>query len=374
MNEFSFQAEITETFLFETTEMLETAERYFLQLEKKTSDLSNMPHVLRLFHTIKGSALTVGFQHLGSFTHKVENLLVAIKENKFPVSSPVMDVIFSSNDALKKYILLIKEDSSATMDLSVLELKIQSILETTGWVAEINNSVSAGAAQPTAKVNTQQEVKSAEQVDTKKPEHLSLAKDLKKLLPFEKKGNILICDDEEEILEILQEILQSEGHNVYTTLSALDALVTLGKFPVDIIFTDLKMPKMNGLEFAKKVRERNKYIPIVFVTGHATKDHLKEFFELDVHDFINKPFTNENIIFIANRAMKTKFLWEKLLNMATNSFQVYTSFNKIFSLGVPLAKNDIDQKLFTTLENSMKKLRESTESILELERNKSNLK
>jgi DNA-binding NtrC family response regulator len=111
-------------------------------------------------------------------------------------------------------------------------------------------------------------------------------------------GKILVVDDEIDILEILQELLEDEGHTVTTFDSANQALECLKENSFDLIISDIKMPVMNGIEFLKSCNEieRSCYENFVFMTGfaevteeEATSLGAKGFFmkPLDLDKFIN---------------------------------------------------------------------------------------
>ncbi len=81
-------------------------------------------------------------------------------------------------------------------------------------------------------------------------------------------ANILLVDNEKVLLIALQEELEKAGHNVKTALNALDAIELIKKENFNIVYTDLIMPKMNGVELCKKIKEISNKTQVVLFSGH----------------------------------------------------------------------------------------------------------
>ncbi|MES2614110.1 MAG: response regulator [Bdellovibrionota bacterium] len=342
MNNFSFEAELQKTFLEEAQEMLDNTENVFLQIETNPNDLSKLDKILRLVHTIKGSGLTVGFNALGHFTHKFENLLVCIRDKNFIPSPDIIDILLEGNDTLKQYINLLKQNPTATIDVSKLEAKIVSALEIFNPTSQSSSTISNKTPIPL------------------QPELSATNKS--------SKGRILVCDDEKSIVEILIDILQNESYDVFSTNSAMGALEILEKQEIDVILSDLKMPKMDGIEFLTQVRKINNFIPVIFISGNPSRENFIKFLELNVHDFVDKPFTEEQILLVAKKALRTKAQWDGLLTITKNCFQSYASIQKITALASDKSLNEAQIKEVAFLEKCMEEMRKATTSLLNSER------
>lgn len=87
----------------------------------------------------------------------------------------------------------------------------------------------------------------------------------------EKKRHILLIDDESAFLELLERILLRAGYIVTSFNSSIEAINVFSNSPkeFDLIITDLKMPKLTGEVFIRKVKKLNSYIPIIVLTGHG---------------------------------------------------------------------------------------------------------
>lgn len=87
---------------------------------------------------------------------------------------------------------------------------------------------------------------------------------------------ILFVDDHEVLARLSCEILNMQGYRAVSAYNATDALSKLEKEDFDMLVTDFRMEGMNGLELAKKVREKSPNIPIIIVTGYSDLDGNKD--------------------------------------------------------------------------------------------------
>jgi DNA-binding NtrC family response regulator len=87
---------------------------------------------------------------------------------------------------------------------------------------------------------------------------------------------ILFVDDHEVLARLSCEILNMQGYRAVSAYNASDALAKLEKEDFDMLVTDFRMEGMNGLELAKKVREKTPNIPIIIVTGYSDLDGNKD--------------------------------------------------------------------------------------------------
>ncbi|MEI6093833.1 MAG: response regulator, partial [bacterium] len=104
---------------------------------------------------------------------------------------------------------------------------------------------------------------------------------------------ILVVDDEDSIRSILYETLSSEGYNVTTAANGEEAVALMkeGDLP-HIVMTDIRMPGMNGVELAAKVKAISSEIEVIIMTSHASLDTATQAIKIGVHDYLNKPFDN----------------------------------------------------------------------------------
>ncbi len=102
---------------------------------------------------------------------------------------------------------------------------------------------------------------------------------------------ILVVDDDENLREIIKDVLSMYGYHVTTADDGLEALKIFKNSHFDLILTDLKMKKLDGIEFVKKLKEDFPELPpIVLMTGFGSVDSAVEAFKIGIKDYILKPF------------------------------------------------------------------------------------
>jgi DNA-binding LytR/AlgR family response regulator len=115
--------------------------------------------------------------------------------------------------------------------------------------------------------------------------------------------NCLIVDDDEIAQAIIQRCIEQTDFLTlrHTCLSAIDAAAFLRKTPVDLIFLDIEMPEMNGIEFLKTFSEHHEMPQVILQTSH--KNYAIDAFDYDVTDYLIKPITYARFL---RAAMKAK--------------------------------------------------------------------
>jgi len=108
--------------------------------------------------------------------------------------------------------------------------------------------------------------------------------------------NILIADDEIAIRELVGEILAGEGHDVTLAEDGEDALEKFKRTWHEIVFSDIRMPKMNGIELLAAVKEVNANTQFVIMTSHASIDNSIDALKKGAFDYILKPFEDLDIV------------------------------------------------------------------------------
>jgi two-component system, NtrC family, response regulator PilR len=117
-------------------------------------------------------------------------------------------------------------------------------------------------------------------------------------------AELLIADDEKGYREVLRAIFEDQGHTVHTAIDGRGALAQLKLKPCDVVISDVRMPDMDGIEFLRAARAFYPEIGIVLMTAFGTIDTAREAFKLGADDFIQKPFNNEELKLIVERALE----------------------------------------------------------------------
>lgn len=120
------------------------------------------------------------------------------------------------------------------------------------------------------------------------------------------KERVLIVDDEKNIVSSLQDILGDEGYEVATAEDGLDALEMIQSDPPDVVLLDIWLPGMDGIEVLKTVKTYYPEIEVLVMSGHGTIETAVKATKLGASDFIEKPFSLENLIHSIENALKSK--------------------------------------------------------------------
>ncbi len=155
-------------------------------------------------------------------------------------------------------------------------------------------------------------------------EHLNLdftheAKTLKRVEVENPKARILAVDDEEIILSSFRKILVLDGYSVDTVETGQEALGLIQKHHYDFVFTDLKMPEMDGVEVCKAVKHLRPDIDVVIITGYASVETAVETMKYGAMDYVQKPFTEEELLeFVKTIVIKREEKIKKQLKPKVN--------------------------------------------------------
>lgn len=117
-------------------------------------------------------------------------------------------------------------------------------------------------------------------------------------------AKILIVDDESNIVKTLSAILQDEGHIVYSSPKGKDALDFLYKNDVDLIFLDVWLPDIDGVEILGRVKQTNPEVAVIMISGHGSIDIAVKSTKLGAFDFLEKPPSMERVLTSLNNALE----------------------------------------------------------------------
>jgi DNA-binding NtrC family response regulator len=127
---------------------------------------------------------------------------------------------------------------------------------------------------------------------------------------MKKKHRVLIADDEQNIRRVLEAILKRAGFLPTSVGDGEAALAALreGDEPFAALVTDLKMPKLDGMELLRRVKEEREELPVVMITAHGSVNSAVEAVKLGAFDYIEKPFEDRAIRAVVRKAV---LHWEK---------------------------------------------------------------
>ena len=115
---------------------------------------------------------------------------------------------------------------------------------------------------------------------------------------------ILICDDERGVRQALGQLLEYEGYDVHAVENAVDALGEYDRWRPHLVFMDVKMAGLDGMEALKRIRERDANAIVVMISGHGTIQTAVEATQLGAYDFLEKPLDTDRILLTLRNALK----------------------------------------------------------------------
>ena len=148
---------------------------------------------------------------------------------------------------------------------------------------------------------------------------------------------IHVIDDEPIILEVLGQLLSSEGFEVEISASGEEALQKYESRPFDIVLLDLMMPDMSGLEVLRTIRRIQPQALVIIITAYASVESAIEAMKLGAFDYVQKPFKHEELLLTIARALDHQALREENLRLKTELDRKF-SFSSIIGRSKPMEK------------------------------------
>jgi len=163
------------------------------------------------------------------------------------------------------------------------------------------------------------------------------ARTLKRVELDHPKARILAVDDEKIILDSFRKMLVLGGYSIDTVESGSEVLGLIRKHDYDFVFTDLKMPGMDGLEVTRAVKHLRPDIDVIVITGYATIETAVETVKSGAMDYVQKPFTEDELLeFVKTALIKRQDHVDKQMRHKIRLIRPGTTESKSrFELNVP---------------------------------------
>lgn len=136
------------------------------------------------------------------------------------------------------------------------------------------------------------------------------------------KYHILVVDDEPLIRESLYEILRIEGYRAHMAATAEEAMDVISKDHIDIVVTDMQLPKRSGLELLGQVKASSSEIEVILITGYGTIESAVEAMKKQAYDYITKPINDNEIKIVINKIIERKEILEENKSLKEQIAQV----------------------------------------------------
>jgi len=154
---------------------------------------------------------------------------------------------------------------------------------------------------------------------------------------------ILIVDDSPATLEMLERNLSAEGYDVLAAPGVAEAIKILDDTNTDLVITDLKMPRISGMDLIRYVRENLKNTEVMMITGYATVEGAVDAIKAGAEEYLTKPFTDEELFAAVRRAL------DKLKMRVSLQNQTQQSINSRYGL---LGESEPMKRVFTVIEKA----------------------
>jgi CheY-like chemotaxis protein len=133
------------------------------------------------------------------------------------------------------------------------------------------------------------------------------------------KLQVLVIDDDAVVGRSFDRVLSDKGYEVSTVLSGEEAMDSIEESKYDVVFTDIKMPGMDGLEVTERIKERCPWTPVVVITGYGTEENEAKAAVLGASGFVRKPLTPEIIESVTLKAVNEPVVIEEAVEPANEA-------------------------------------------------------
>ncbi|MBN2460695.1 MAG: sigma-54-dependent Fis family transcriptional regulator [Candidatus Cloacimonetes bacterium] len=119
-------------------------------------------------------------------------------------------------------------------------------------------------------------------------------------------NTILIVEDDKNLQYTLTQILQESGYRIISTIWGSMALEEVKKGSPDLVLLDIMLPGMNGMEVLERMKDMDKHIPVIMITGYGSAESAVKAIELGAYDYITKPFDYEKLTQKISKALSSR--------------------------------------------------------------------
>jgi len=120
------------------------------------------------------------------------------------------------------------------------------------------------------------------------------------------KQSILLVDDDYEFCKAMKKMLEKSGYVVTLAADGQEALDILSKDVFNLIFSDLRMPRLNGIELMEAIKRKKVRTPIVFITAYGEVESYMDLMNMGAFDYISKPVKGREILDLARKVLATQ--------------------------------------------------------------------
>ncbi len=159
---------------------------------------------------------------------------------------------------------------------------------------------------------------------------------------------ILVAEDDPNMVTVLSEVLRDERRQIIAANNAERALDLVKQDPPDLVLADIEMPegKPHGLDLLRQVKEYDRQIPVVMITGNATKERAIEALRLGAHDFIEKPFRIDELV----RRVDTALFHKQAVRAVEENIHLKNELREKFRFDNIIGRSPCMERVFEMIE------------------------
>jgi len=155
-------------------------------------------------------------------------------------------------------------------------------------------------------------------------------------------ARILVADDEPAMRWLLDRLLRQAGHAVTVVEDGQAALGAAAAEPVDLAFLDIRMPGLDGLEVLSRLRAQNPETAVIVMTAHGSVRAAVEAMQRGAYDYLAKPFDNDEVLLLVERALSAKALAREVVELRTG-------IQEVWEFGALVGKSPRMQEVYKTI-------------------------
>ncbi len=149
--------------------------------------------------------------------------------------------------------------------------------------------------------------------------------------------NILVVDDEEDIVQLMSETLKLWGFNPITATDGEEALEKFQQIPIDLVLTDLKLPKMDGVKLLDKIKKLDGQTEVILFTGYPEVSSAIDAMKIGAFDYLIKPVNLTELKLKIEQGLELKATSRSISILKGINWALIISIPIWFSLGIFLA-------------------------------------
>ncbi len=147
-------------------------------------------------------------------------------------------------------------------------------------------------------------------------------------------ANILVVDDEEDIVQLMSETLSLWGHQAVTAKDGEEAMAKFQETPVDLVISDIRLPKLNGVRLLEQLREVDKNIEVILVTGFPEVSSAIDAMKNGAYDYLIKPVDLNELRLKIERALEKKEIGKSITTLRGVNWAMIISIPIWLALGI----------------------------------------